>query len=157
MIDCTFENGNKASPPLRHVVIDALVIKDDKILLVKRAPQLTAGGKWADIGGFIGHGEFLKQTVAREVLEETGYTIKDITLLTIRDNPDRNENRQNISFVYVCTPIEKTGEADKESTEVKWFAFDELPDEKEFAFDHYQIIQLYLKYKKEHLTLPIID
>jgi len=157
MINCTFENGNKASPPLRHVVIDALVLKDDKILLVKRAPHLTDGGKWADIGGFAQWDEFLEQTVKREVLEETGYTIKDCIFFTFLDKPNRNEDRQNISFVYLCTAGEKIGSADNESTEIKWFAFDELPEEKEFAFDHYQIIQLYLKYKKEHLPLPIIQ
>lgn len=154
MIHCTFEDGGKAS--LRHAIIDALVIKDSKILLVKRAPQLLEGGKWGDVGGFMNRDESLKQTVEREVFEETGYKIKDIQLFTIRDNPDRNEDRQNIAFVFLCTALEKEGHADWESTKIKWFSFDSLPKEKEFAFDHYKNIQLYLKYKKDNLTLPII-
>lgn len=155
MIECTFENGNKAS--LRHAVIDAIVIKDNKILLVKRSPQLTDGGKWAIVGGFVERDETLKQTVAREITEETGYLLTDIQLFTIVDNPDRNEDRQNISFVYLCTVGEKVGEPDQESTEVKWFSLDNLPKEEEFAFDHYKIIQLYMKYKKENIALPIIQ
>jgi len=156
MIHCTFENGNKAS--LRHVVIDAIVIKDNKILLVKRAPQLLEGNRWAIVGGFVERDETLKQTAEREIFEETGYRVKDITLLTIRDNPDRpHEDRQNISFVYFCEAMEKEGKADWESTEVKWFSFDELPKEEEIAFDHYKNIELYLKYKKENLQLPIIE
>ena len=154
MIHCTFENGNKAS--LRHAIIDALVIRDDKILLVKRAPNLVEGSKWGIIGGFVDRDELLKDAVKREVLEETGYEINEITFFTIRDNPNRNEDRQNIALVYLCTAGEKTGKPDHESTETRWFSFDALPEEKEFAFDHYKDIELYLQYKKENLKLPII-
>src|SRR5258708_9556765 len=113
MITCTFENGNKAS--LRHVVIDALVLKDDKLLLVKRTEKLLEGGKWALVGGYVERDENLLQTVEREIGEETGYTVKDITLLCIRHNPDRpHEDRENISFVFFCTAVEKKGESDWE-------------------------------------------
>jgi 8-oxo-dGTP diphosphatase len=155
MIDCTFENGNKAG--LRHVVVDVLVIKNAKILLVKRVKKLLEGGKWGLIGGFMERNETLHETIAREIFEETGYKIKDPTLLTIRDNPDRpNENRQNISFVFFCTALEKEGKPDWESTEIKWFSFDELPKKEELAFDHHENIKLYLKYKKENIKIPLI-
>ena len=96
MLTCIFENGERAS--LRHAVVDALVLDKQKILLVKRAKKLLEGGKWALIGGFVGRDENLKQAVAREVMEESGYKVKNITLLTIRDNPNRpKEDRQNIA------------------------------------------------------------
>ena len=155
MIHCTFENGAKAS--LRHVVTDAIVIKNDKILLVKRSPQLVEGNKWALIGGFVERDEILKNTVAREVPEETGYNVSDITLFTIRDNPIRHENRQNISIVFICKGGKKIGEPDWETTDVKWFTFDKLPKKEEFAFDHYEILMLYKQYKEKQLTLPIIE
>lgn len=155
MINCTFENGNKAS--LRHVVVDVLVIKENNILLVKRVNKLLEGGKWGIVGGFVERDENLKEAVSREIFEETGYTVTDITLLTIRDNPDRpNENRQNISFVFFCTAVEKTGEKDNESSEIKWFNLEEVPNDEELAFDHAQNIKLYLDYKKKDLRLPII-
>lgn len=44
MIKCKFENGNEAS--LRHVCVDAIVLQDNKLLLVKRASTLLEGGKW---------------------------------------------------------------------------------------------------------------
>lgn len=37
MITCFFENKKKAY--LRHVTVDAILIQDNKILLVKRAPH----------------------------------------------------------------------------------------------------------------------
>src|SRR5260221_694148 len=132
MIICKFEDGGQGK--LRHAVVDILVVKDDKLLMVKRVPKLLEGGKWGIIGGFMGRDENLKQTVEREIFEETGYKVKDITLLTIRDNPDRpNDDRQNVSFVFFCTALEKEGEPDWESTEQKWFSFDELPPKEQLA------------------------
>jgi len=155
MINCTFENGAKAS--LRHTVIDAIVEKDSQILLIKRSPQLVEGGKWAFVGGFVERNEVLKDTVAREVPEEAGYSVKNIRLFTIRDNPLRHEDRQNISIVFLCSADQKVGEHDEEVTDVKWFDLDKLPNEEEFAFDHFDIAQLYLNYRKENTKLPILD
>lgn len=142
MIICKFENGNEAS--LRHVTVDALVMKDGKILLAKRTGKLLEGGKWGLLGGFVNRDETLKEAVAREVMEESGFKIEDITLLTVRDNPDRpKEDRQNISFVYFCKAFEKIGEFDWEVDDLKWFDLNNIPSEEEIAFDHYQDIQLY--------------
>ena len=69
------------------------------------------------------------------------------------DRPDRKgEDRQNVAFVFVCEPGEKTGKSDWESSEQKWFKLNNLPKESEIAFDHLQTINLYLKYKND--TFP---
>jgi 8-oxo-dGTP diphosphatase len=95
MINCSFENGNRAS--LRHVVVDNLVLQDDRILLVKRAPQLIEGGKWGLVGGFVDRDETIKQAAAREIMEETGYEVTDITLFRIVDTPNRpGEDRHRL-------------------------------------------------------------
>ena len=126
MINCTFENGNKAS--LRHAIIDALVLQDNKILLVKRSGKLLEGGKWAVVGGFVDRDENLYQTVEREVREETGYKVKNITFLYVMHSPDApGEDRQNIKFVFFCTATDKVGEHDWEESETKWFDIDKLP------------------------------
>ena len=63
--------------------------------------------------------------------------------------PDRpGEDRQNIAFVHVCVAGQRTGTPDWESTEVRWFPLSELPEEQEFAFDHYGNIRLY----RQHLA-----
>ncbi len=148
MITCTFENGHKAS--LRHVVVDSLLIKDGKILLVKRARHLTNAGKFALVGGYIQRDETLEKGALREIMEETGYKAKIKYLLRVKDSPQRpKEDRQNISFVYVVTVLERTGTKDNESSEIKWFNLNKLPGPEEFAFDHYQDIQLYLQRLKK--------
>lgn len=152
---CIFEDGGEAL--LRHVVADVLVIKENKILLVRRATHLLDGGKWGLTGGYVDRDETVKQAAEREVLEESGYQVSDIHLLTIRDNPDRpHEDRQNIAFVFFCEAGEKTGQPDWESTAQEWFSLDSLPLKEEIAFDHYENIKLYLRYKKENLSLPLI-
>lgn len=135
MLTCTFEHGATAS--LRHVTIDALIIQDGKVLMVKRAKHLNEGGKWALVGGFVERDETIEQAVQREVMEEAGYEINQLKLFLIRDNPGRpHEDRQNISFVYTCNAIKKVAEHDDEVDEVKWFDLDELPPDDQIAFDH---------------------
>ena len=142
MINCTFENSRKAS--LRHVVIDAIVIKDQKILLVKRALHLWHGNKWAIPGGFLDRDETCEQAIAREVKEETGLKATSVKLFKITDDPNRkNEDRQNVAFVYI---VEASGQIKfdpHEVTDAKWFNINNLPKENEFAFDHYEIIRGY--------------
>lgn len=144
MVTCTFEDGGTGK--LRHVVVDGLVVSKNKILLVKRASYLTNPNKYGLPGGYLNRDETTIEGVQREVLEETGYTCKKVTLFTIIDEPNRKgEDRQNVEFTFVIEPGKKVGRPDKESSEVKWFDLSKLPKEKDFAFDHFERIQMYLK------------
>ncbi|EKD79078.1 MAG: hypothetical protein ACD_41C00177G0013 [uncultured bacterium] len=143
MIRCTFEGGNEAH--LRHAVVDALIVEDKKILLVKRADHLHGGGKWAIPGGFVDRDETVAEAVMREVLEETGYTSDVQELFTVLDKPDRaGDDRQNISFVFVVNVIDQVKQTDGESSAVQWFPLDALPAPEDMAFDHLNIIWDYL-------------
>lgn len=156
MITCIFEKGNSSS--LRHVVTHAIVEKDGKFLLVKRADDIPEPGKWALPGGFLDRDETAAQGVLRELKEETGWTGKVISLFRINTNPNRpKEDRQNVALDFVITPIKKVGEPDQESSDVQWIPIDQLSSLGELAFDHGEIIGLYLKYRKEQFPLPIVD
>ena len=156
MITCYFENKHKAF--LRHVVFDAFVVKNNKILLIKRAKYLREGGKYALPGGFLERGERITQGTLRELKEESGYEGKIITLFRINDDPKRrNEIYQNVSFIFLVKVGKKTGKHDKETEEVRWFDLDNLPNPKNIAFDHYENIMLYKKWKKGKFDLPIFD
>lgn len=155
MITCAFEDGGTAK--LRHVVIDSLVLRGNEILLVKRTGKLLEGGKWGLVGGFVERDESLVQAAAREILEETGWQVTGLSLLTVNDRPDRPaEDRQNISFVYFCQAVEQTGTPDDESDDQQWFPLSALPPTENLAFDHAADIALYLKYRAESLQLPVI-
>ncbi|MCM5559631.1 NUDIX hydrolase [Pleomorphomonas sp. JP5] len=154
MITCKFEGGREAA--LRHVVTDNIVLRGDEVLLVKRSQRLLEGGKWALVGGFVERDETLPEGAIREILEETGYQVRDLTLLRIVDRPDRpGEDRQNISFVHFCNAAEKVGAADDESDEQRWFPLAALPSASEFAFDHFESLELFRAYRREPFGLPI--
>lgn len=147
MINCTFENGNQAS--LRHVVMDGLIILGNKILLVKRGTHLSNPNKYGLPGGFLNRDETTIEGIQREILEETGYSCKKVTLFTVIDDPDRKgEDRQNVEFSFLVEPGKKIGKPDNESTAVKWFNLNKLPKEEEFAFDHFERIQMLLNHRK---------
>jgi 8-oxo-dGTP diphosphatase len=156
MIKCTFENNNPAS--LRHVAVHALVVKDSKILLVKRALHLSNPNKYALPGGFLDRDETTAQAALRELREETGYDGSITALFSICDNPQRRgEDRQNVAFTFLIEAGEKVGKSDNESSEVIWINLDTLPHPDEFAFDHLAHIDLYKDYIKDQKssTLPL--
>ncbi len=157
MLKCIFENNAEAS--LRHVAVHAIAVKDHQILLVKRAPHLTNGEKYAFPGGFVDRDETTSEAALREFQEETGYSGKIIQLFRICDTPNRRgEDRQNIAFDYVVEVGEKISTPDQEATEIRWFDFDALPSPEEFAFDHLEHIQRYKKYMdhSEEMNVPIV-
>lgn len=126
--------------------------------MVKRSIKLNQGGKWGLTGGYVDRDETLAEAGAREVHEESGWTIKNMQLLTVNDNPNRaNEDKQNICFVYFAQAVEETGTPDWESDEVRWYPLNELPPANQIAFDHLDDIELYKKYKAENLPLPILN
>lgn len=62
--------------PKKPIVgVGAIVVKDGKVLLVKRAAA-PSRGLWAIPGGSLELGETLQSGAEREILEETGIVIK---------------------------------------------------------------------------------
>lgn len=157
MINCTFENGGKAS--LRHVTVKALVVNDkNEVLLVKRAPNIFRGNTYDLPGGFMGRDEATQECALRELREETGINGKIEFLFLINDSPKRpKEDRQNVDFIYVVKPLGGTLSADEECSSVNWFSKEDLPPEEEFAFDHRsKSILRYFEYRKKPFPVPII-
>ena len=157
MITCTFEHSNEGL--LRHVTVGAIVINDNKeVLLVKRAPHLINGNKFALPGGFLDRDETAEQGALRELKEETGYEGKVINLFQIIDSPSRpKEDRQNVDFKYI---VELTGGQKIDNNEVEsieWVSLDNLPSDSECAFDHLESIKLYKKYLEKPFPLPVMN
>ena len=159
MITCVFENNNKSS--LRHVTVNAIVIKGNQILLGKRGTlngkPILESGKWGLLGGFLGRDENLTQAVKREVMEESGWEINNLQLLRVNDNPKRpKEDRQNVDIIFIAEAIKQVKTSDEEVRELKWFNLEKLPPNELMAFDHGDAIKLYIKYKERSIKLPII-
>jgi len=159
MIKCEFEDGGKAT--LRHVTISAVIIdaqQPGKVLLAKRAAFLKNPGKWCLPGGYLDRDETTSEGVCREVFEETGYTVKIVLLLRLIDQPTRpKEDRQNVEFSYIVEVVGQPGRMDKETTELRWFDLDTVPEEKDWAYDHGETLSWYKKYLKEKFKLPVVN
>lgn len=156
MITCTFENGKKTS--LRHITVNSIIVNaDNKILLVKRSPSVINGNKYGLIGGFLDRDETTRQAAIREAEEETGLHIAIEYLLRIVDGPNRpKEDRQNVDFVYVAKVVGGEPRESSEGSIAGWFSEENLPSEKEFAFDHRESIKVYFSYSKQKFSIPVI-
>jgi len=86
-------------PIVPRVGVGAITIKDDKVLLVKRGIE-PSKGLWAIPGGTLKLGESLQDCAAREILEETGITIKVRDCIYVFDFIEHDSKRK-IKFHYV--------------------------------------------------------
>lgn len=124
----------------RGVSIDAIIIKDDKILLIKRGKE-PHEGLWALPGGHLDWNETLKDAVIREVKEETGLTVTSLKFLKIYSKPSRHP-KQLVAVVYY-TAVEGELKAGDDAQDLKFFSIHTIPEK--LAFDHQQIIRDYLR------------
>lgn len=157
MITCAFENGKEVS--LRHLTTGVIIINDNnEVLLVKRAPSLSRGGKYTIPGGYSDRDETMEEGALRELKEETGYIGEIISLFHINSAPQRaHEDRQNVDMVYIAKTVGGKITENAEASEIKWFKQEDLPGEEEFAFDHRETILKYYQYRKQAFQLPLID
>ncbi|BBH20294.1 NUDIX hydrolase [Paenibacillus baekrokdamisoli] len=77
------------------VGVGALVVKEEKILLVRRA-QEPGKGYWTNPGGYIEQHELIEETIQREVLEEAGVEAVIKSVVAVRDQP------RSIHNVYIA-------------------------------------------------------
>jgi NADH pyrophosphatase NudC (nudix superfamily) len=71
--------------------VGALIVKEDKVLLVKRA-QEPGKGFWTNPGGYIEQLEAIEETIVREVFEEAGIHAKVKSIIAVRDQPREIHN-----------------------------------------------------------------
>lgn len=105
--------------------VGALVFKDKKMLLVRRA-QEPGKGKWTNPGGYIEQWEPIEQTVIREVFEETGVRAQIKSIVALRDQP------RSIHNVYIAFEMDYIeGEPEPDGVEVDqagFFSLEEIQD-----------------------------
>ena len=125
-----YEEERKACPscPFVHwgnysVSVGALVIKDEKMLLVRRKHD-PGKGKWTNPGGFIEQTELIEQSAVREVLEETGVTTKVKSIVMLGDYPGRVHN---IYIGFLMEYVDGQPQPDEvEVDEADFFSLEEM-------------------------------
>ncbi|MBD3331518.1 NUDIX domain-containing protein [candidate division GN15 bacterium] len=133
--DCDFIFYQNPAP-----AAGAVVVTDDRILLVKRAhpPKI---GWWCIPAGFMEWQEHPSQTAVREVKEETGLDIRLKGFFEVYSGSD--DPRTNaVLILYLGEAIGGELGAADDAEEVRYFGFDELPDNIAFA-SHRQALKDY--------------
>ncbi len=119
-------NRRPVSP---QVAVGAVVMKEGKVLLVKRKKP-PSRGQWAIPGGSVKLGETLQEAAEREIREETGLRIKANKTVYTFDVIERDEEGR-VRFHYVIVDLTADllgGElhpAD-DAEDAAWFGPDEI-------------------------------
>ncbi len=132
--------------------VDVIIQMDSRILLVKRKNE-PFRGYLAIPGGFVNEGETVEDAAKREVKEETSLDIELIDILGVYSDPKRDPRGHNMSTVFIGKiPTSRNGKVKAaalpdDALELYWMNLEDIPDEK-FAFDHKNILEDYIKWKK---------
>jgi ADP-ribose pyrophosphatase YjhB (NUDIX family) len=114
--------------PTPKVDARGVVFKDGKVLMVRE----IADDGWTLPGGWCDTGLTASQNVVREVREESGYEVKVTRLLAVYDRDTQGHTPPypfNIyKLFYQCELIGGEAKPSNETSEVAWFAEDELPE-----------------------------
>ena len=104
----------------------AAIFKDNKILLVHEN-----NGTWSLPGGWCDVLESVKSNTIKEVKEEAGLDVKATKIIAVQD---RNKHNRPIyaygvcKIFVMCEIIDGEFKENIETTEMKYFALDELPE-----------------------------
>lgn len=95
-------SDNRSYPPRPLLAVSAAIVRDGKILIVRRS-RPPASGVYTLPGGVVEVGETLHEAVAREVREETALVIEPVALAGFREAIVRDaEERVERHFVIMC-------------------------------------------------------
>jgi len=130
--------------------VDAIIEKDDKIVLVKRRNK-PFKNIFVLPGGFVEHGETVEQAAIREAKEETGINIRLEEILGVYSEPDRDPRGPTISIAFIAEPISGELKAKSDAKDARWIRPEEI-DPNSLGFDHRKILKDYLKWKKKKGT-----
>lgn len=111
------------------VGVGVFVFKDGEFLMMHRQGAHGAGS-WSVPGGHVEFGESFADTAAREVMEETGLTIKNVRLAAVTNDIFKAEGKHYVT-VWMASDW-ATGEARNLEPErclgIAWRTFDALPE-----------------------------
>jgi 8-oxo-dGTP diphosphatase len=116
-------------PEYPRVGVGVVVIRDGRMLMVKRAKEPNKG-KWSIPGGGVELGETINEAARREVLEECSIEVEIERVLDAVDNIIRDEKgRVKYHFVIIDMLgryVSGEAEAQSDAGECRWVAIKEI-------------------------------
>ncbi|PYN37765.1 MAG: hypothetical protein DME01_04610 [Candidatus Rokuibacteriota bacterium] len=118
-------------PDYPRVGVGAVILHDDKVLLVRRG-QAPSFGKWSLPGGLVELGETTREAIAREILEECGIKIRIVDVAGVLDRVVKDDaGRVRYHYVlvdYLAYPDSLDVTAGDDAAEAQWFELGQLAE-----------------------------
>ncbi len=118
--------------PLQMVGAATLIVDaENRLLLMKRSDS----GCWGPPGGAVELGEVLEAAARREVREETGLELGELSFFGVFSGPDlfyrypNGDEVYNVTIVYLTHTSPGKVQLNHEHTEWGWFAPAEIPED----------------------------
>jgi len=125
------------------LAVDGVILKENKILLVKRAiPPFS--DYWSLPGGHVKYGETVEEAIKREMKEELGMEFKIKKLVGVYSDPKRDPRYHSTAVIFLLAKVDgKEIHLNFEGSKYKYFSSKELPQK--IGFDHRKIIEDFFK------------
>jgi mutator protein MutT len=118
--------------------------KDKRVLILKRSDEFAFGDLWCLPGGKIDFGQTAKESVAREVKEETALICRACKFLFYMDGLPEKEGDNHYLTLYFACQADGAIEINRESSEFVWVRPGDI-GKYEIAFGNDEAIREYLK------------
>ena len=131
---------------LHSIITNALIVKDDRILISQRALNEKHDPlKWTIPGGKVEKTEgnvfnILEKTLKREVKEEVGLTIKDDIRLISNNTFIRTGGQHVVALIFICYWKSGVAKPKEDTNDVKWICENDLK-----LYDFSPNVEEYLK------------
>ena len=130
--------------------VRGVVFRGNKILLVR---EIMDAGRWTLPGGWADPNETPRQSVEREVFEESGFQVRAVKLLAVYDRDTQGHKPPFPCTVYklffLCEIVGGEPRTNKEVSEIAFFEEDEIPELSQSRVTETQIKRLF-----EHSRSP---
>ncbi|MBM3331286.1 NUDIX hydrolase [candidate division WOR-3 bacterium] len=117
------------------LAVDCIILVEGKVLLIHRRNPPRG---WALPGGFVEYGETVEDAVRREMKEETGLDLQDLTQFRVYSDPRRDSRGHVVSVVFTARGMGKP-EAGDDADRHRLVDLNAV-SETELVFDHAAIL-----------------
>jgi 8-oxo-dGTP diphosphatase len=113
----------RAYPKRPILAVSAAIIRQDRVLVVRRAKP-PSGGRYTLPGGVVEAGESLQAALKREVMEETAVTIEPVAFADYREiivrDADDGVARHFVVMAFACRWVSGEPVLNEELAEARW-------------------------------------
>lgn len=121
----------------QFIATKALIVRDGKMLLLQESTEYKDGtnaGKWDVPGGRVDKGQHFAESLAREIQEECGLSLKSYKPVHVDEwRPTvRGEEWQIVGIYFLCEVEPGEAVLSKDHTAFDWVPLDQLDDGREY-------------------------